>query len=314
MPRPGLLLITMACFSLSAPTARDAEAKFEPPKGRTLVFIGQDLDTIQAYADAVGPPPDGVMLYTSVQKLEGLTEQIDIGSGPMDGAELHRRFPTAALQIGLYMVDALEPMAAGAYDEHLDQLADWIRASGVPVFLRVGYECDGPHNHYDPAAYVRAYRYLVDRFRARGVANAAYVWHAYGGAPAAQPLQAWYPGDDYVDWVGVSYFDQPQDLMEPAVALAQAHGKPVMLAEATPRGTVPGDGALTWQAWFDDLFAFIERHDINALCYINSNWDSQPMWRGQGWGDARIQADPAVQAAWIAELRKPRYQPRTSGH
>jgi hypothetical protein len=53
--------------------------------------------------------------------------------------------------------------------------------------------------------------------------------------------------------------------------------------------------------WFRQYFDLIRRLDIKAVCYINSRWEDFPMFRGQGWGDARVQADPEVLKLWKEE-------------
>jgi hypothetical protein len=45
--------------------------------------------------------------------------------------------------------------------------------SSRPVYLRVGFEFDYPGNHYDPAAYVRAFRRVHDRLSEARVENVA---------------------------------------------------------------------------------------------------------------------------------------------
>ena len=52
----------------------------------------------------------------------------------------------------------------------------------MTVFLRIGYEFDGPHNHYDPQDYKKAYIYLADKINEEGVTNAVFVWHSYASA------------------------------------------------------------------------------------------------------------------------------------
>jgi hypothetical protein len=42
------------------------------------------------------------------------------------------------------------------------------------------------------------------------------------------------------------------------------------------------------------VLAYINRHDVRIWCYINCNWDAQPMWQlnhapGVYWGDTRIE-------------------------
>lgn len=302
-----LWLALVCCLSVPLNVSAEGQrAKFEPPDGRVLLMVGQDKDTINEYVGAVGIVPGGSMVYTSIQQLEGLTSQADHGSGPMHASALVKRYPQAAIQMGLSMVGALEGLPQGAYDGNIDKLAQWLKHVRVPVFLRIGYEFDGPHNHYDPRQYQGAYRYLVDALRQREVRNVATVWHSYAsGTPHS--LEAWYPGDTYVDWVGLSYFDQPEDLMEPVVQFAKQHHKPLMIAEATPRGIGTGMDDLSWKAWFHLMFSFAERQHVKAISYINSNWEAQPMWRGQGWGDAQVQANAFVKAAWLKELAQPKY-------
>ena len=90
-------------------------------------------------------------------------------------------------------------------DEYLNQWAKDAAACGCPVFLRFGGEMNGnwtPWGH-DPAAYRRAFR-LVHTVVNRYASNVALVW-----APGAVPtynLDNYYPGDDAVDWVGISLY------------------------------------------------------------------------------------------------------------
>lgn len=132
------LLIMVPCpvFSASAP--------FVPQSGKTLLLIGQDRNTIDRYASATGNIPGGTMLYTSIQEVRGLEEPNEYGSGPEDGQALLQTYPYSVIQIGLYMVDALDDTIAGTYDAHLKTLAQWIKKADRPVYLRIGYEFDNP--------------------------------------------------------------------------------------------------------------------------------------------------------------------------
>src|SRR4029077_12486251 len=135
----------------------------------------------------------------------------------------------------------------------------------------------------------------------------AFVWHSTS-SPAAKPLEAWYPGDEYVDWFAITYFDQPQSMMMPMVKLSKAHRKPLMIAESTPRrnnSTHFGKGS--WDSWFKPYFQFIEANDVKAISYIDDNWESIQMWRGKGWGDCRIEANAYVKEQWLKEIRKKKY-------
>ena len=48
---------------------------------------------------------------------------------------------------------------------------------------------------------------MVDILREKGVTNTAYVWQSTGFMSSVEQLEDWYPGDEYVDWLGVSFFN-----------------------------------------------------------------------------------------------------------
>lgn len=295
------------------------DAKFLPPDGKILFIIGQDLDAVggvddhhEGYADAVDLIPGGVTTYTNVG-LDGLTTLANWGSGDVS-AQMLMDSPVwahSALVIGFYMANNLEyAVASGSQDAQIDALGAWIKAQDRPVYLRIGYEFDGEWNRYDPEPYIAAWRRIVDRLNASGVTNVATVWQSathhtprYGG----HDWIAWYPGDEYVDWFGLSYFEPHRDILNAFLRLAREHGKPVMIAESTPRGADIGElkrPDLLWNAWFAPYFSFIHQNSdvIRAVAYINVDWASQPMWAHDNWGDSRVQANANILDSWLAEM------------
>jgi hypothetical protein len=283
-----------------------AEPRFVPPDGKVLVMIGQDRSSIDRYTRAVKQAPAGVMFYTSINDPAELKGPVDRGGGLQDPGYLLKRYPHSALQIGLWMVGSLEAVARGEYDANIDELGEWIRRAARPVFLRIGYEFDFPQNRYEPAEYVAAFRHVVDRLRKNGVGNAAFVWHSFSGLPR-YPVMDWYPGDDYVDWFGVSFFLQPDGNMKNMIALAREHRKPVMVAEATPFRVTTRYGEVSWKTWFEKFFKFVSDNNIEAISYINWDWEDIPQFRGQGWGDARIEGNAALKDRWVAEISGKKY-------
>ncbi len=216
-----------------------------------------------------------------------------------------KTYPNSVLQIGLYLVKALPAIVDGKHDDNIDKLGDWIKQANRPIYLRVGYEFDLPENDYAPDLYVKAFRRIRDRLDRRGVLNVAYVWHSYA-AQQTQKAATWYPGDAYVDWVAVSYFSPKQQPYPDLIAqFAREHGKPLMIAEATPRGIGTGRGAESWEGWFVPCFLFMARNGVKAFCYIDCDWDASPRW--QGWGDTRIAANEVVKKAWLKEIGAKRY-------
>ncbi|MGB3906332.1 MAG: hypothetical protein WBB22_15590 [Anaerolineae bacterium] len=84
----------------------------------------------------------------------------------------------------------------------------------------------------------------MDRLRGTGATNFATVWQAAAlgsGTYLDRPVEAWYPGDEYVDWVVMSYFSSVQPIQDNLLDFARAHGKPVMIGGA-PITQVYADG------------------------------------------------------------------------
>lgn len=67
------------------------------------------------------------------------------------------------------------------------------------------------------------------------------VWQSAtycAGTYLDKPTEAWYPGDEFVDWIGFSYFIQQECNLEPINKLrmfAREHNKPVIVAESAPQ-------------------------------------------------------------------------------
>lgn len=335
-------LLALAC---AAPAARDVShtegapgaAKFRPRQG-TLLVVGQDLGSIAGYTQHVWPSPGGVTGYVRIDpdsaRVPGLRSVQNDGAGDNDASELAARYPHSVLVLGLYLVDHggqhLRRLADGELDAGVDDLAAFIRDARRPVLLRIGYEFDGPWNRYEPEPYKAAFRHVVERLRERGADNVASVWQSATSAHGTYrnlPLDAWYPGDDVVDWCGSSYFDFSAPHHEALLAFARARHKPVMIAEAAPRGydlealtfsddgreLVPKTPEAIWSEWFAPFFAFVHAHRdaIGAVAYIDCDWASQPMWSSSGgngyWGDTRVEANAQIRARWREEIQNGRW-------
>lgn len=108
-----------------------------------------------------------------------------------------------ALQIGLQPIKGLDQVKDDAY---LRSFARTIGDSGVPVFMRFANEMNGGWVKWngDPKKYIEKFRLVAKVFREEAKDNVAMVW-----APGANPtytIESYYPGDAYVDWVGVSLY------------------------------------------------------------------------------------------------------------
>jgi hypothetical protein len=307
--------------------------KLEPEDGKTLLLVGQDTGEIESYASAFGVPA-GVMLYSNVWDGLGVLQPSDFGGyGWSDLSHWRGKSERLVLQVGLDLdygqncgscagcsrAGHLEQLARrdGARVSMVRALAEALRDSGKPVLLRVGYEfdaeiCPGGFGKYPMQPYQEAFRRVRSILNEVGADRVALVWNAWAfqardpGKAAGVAAWGWYPGDDVVDWIGVSVFpghaaghateQQQADKRRQLAEFARNHGKPLMIAEASPRARfAPAQGQLAWEGWFSGVFEYVEENQVKALSYINMNWEALGMWTGRGWGDSRVQGSPIAE-------------------
>ena len=100
----------------------------------------------------------------------------------------------------------LTDVARGLYDPYITEWAIAAREVKSPLFLRVGHEMNDPYRYpWGPQnntarEFVAAWRHIHNLFKAVGAGNVIWIWSPH---PAYGFFDAYYPGNDYVDWVGV---------------------------------------------------------------------------------------------------------------
>ncbi|WP_333777921.1 glycoside hydrolase family 26 protein [Streptomyces sp. IBSBF 3136] len=139
---------------------------------------------------------------------------------------------------------SLADIAKGGEDAYLRRLAGQIAAYDGPLALSFAGEMNGPWNswgpkHTKPADFVAAWKHVHDVFAAQHVTNVLWVWTPHvvdSGTPAT--LRPYYPGNAYVDWVGLIGYYGPIDgaafssLFTPSLRqIAAFSRKPVLIAE-----------------------------------------------------------------------------------
>ena len=296
-----LLLITTVCF---AQRKAGLTGRFVPADNKTLLFCGQNNNDSEEFIKINdNKVPAGFMIYTSLTNLEALDEDVEYGTGTMSGSFILQNYKKAALQVGLYLVNSLESITEGALDDNIKKLGTWIKKANVPVFLRIGYEFDLPENNYEPELYKQAFRYIVDKLDEQKIKNVAYVWHSCASYNPTK-IENWYPGDEYVDWCAISYFANPQWF--PMVTFSKKHNKPLMIAECSPTlGTDTTDANKI--KWYKILFNFIKNKNVKALCYINANWDKQPMFAHYSWGNGKLDVSENITNFWLENIKDERF-------
>ncbi|MGY0005400.1 glycoside hydrolase family 26 protein [Micromonospora sp. I033] len=206
----------------------------------------------------------------------------------------------------------LSRITAGDFDPYLRSWAQGIRSLGYPVAIRLAHEMNGDwypwseaSNGNRPGEYVAAWRHVHDLFRAAGVTNVTWVWSPNARWDASQPkLSGWYPGDHYVDWVGVTgyygigaYTDYRSfdSIFGPTITEIRGFsGKPLVITE-----TGASDATGRKAEWITDAFRALPRHpDIIGLIWFEV--DKELDWR--------IVSSPAVAQAFATAVADRRYQ------
>lgn len=102
-------------------------------------------------------------------------------------------------------------IANGSQDAWITQRADAFRAFASPIYLGFHHEPENDLSTFGtPADHAAAFRHIVTVFRDRGVTNVAFVWTmmSWTFVPASgEDPNAYYPGDDYVDFIGSDGYD-----------------------------------------------------------------------------------------------------------
>jgi hypothetical protein len=97
-------------------------------------------------------------------------------------------------------------VADGVYDLYIKQWADDAKEINQPIFLRLGHEMNDPYRYpwgpqnNTPKDYIAAWRHVHRLFEREGATNVIWIWSPH---PAYDYFKAFYPGNDYVDYVGV---------------------------------------------------------------------------------------------------------------
>ena len=106
----------------------------------------------------------------------------------------------------------LDEGADGDFDEHFRVAAERLVASGLAsAWIRPGHELNGGWYRWsaraDPEAYAEYYRRIVTAMRSVPGADFRFDWNVAVGGDQHMDAREAYPGDEYVDAVGVDVYD-----------------------------------------------------------------------------------------------------------
>jgi hypothetical protein len=263
-----------------------------------------DPGLIDAYTKRVGRPPAIVLSY----KRWGIKpfyrpelRQIDRrGALPMVSWEPWNEAGAAI---------PLRQIARGRYDAYVRRSAREARDWGRPLMLRFAHEMNGTWDPWGRGApgggsrnYVAAWKRLVRIFHQEGADEVLWVWCPNVNT-GKLPFMQFYPGDEWVDWVGLDGFNWGGSIGWRSFSetfagsyeeLAARTSKPILIAE-TGSGEEDGDKA-TWvrSALLQELASF---ELVRAVVWFN----------GVDRSDFRIASSPSALAAFREGIAAPRY-------
>lgn len=199
---------------------------------------------------------------------------------------------------------SVQSIAQGHSDAYITQFARAVRALNLPVALSFGHEMNGSWYPWGtgrttPAEFVTAWRRVHDLFIRAGASNVVWVWNPNDIYPVPQvPLRPYYPGNAYVDWIGITGYAAttgPQtygSLYAPTVREIRTFShKPFIIAETSVE-TSPGEVASARQVIINTV---AQHPDMLGLIWFDYNKD------GVDW---RVESRPILRAAVARDVAR----------
>jgi len=175
-------------------------------------------------------------------------------------------------------------IADGHFDDYIIEFIQILKSYDQPIFLRYAHEFDNPQYPWSavgnntPEEFIAAWKHIHALIKAEGAHKIIMVWNPW----KAHNMAAYYPGDEYVDWVGFTVLNYDalnsagsvvpfREIYEPfRDELFSFTRKPVMLAEF---GSLNIEGRQ--EEWLKDAVTTIDAEfdEISAIVMFNSAFD-----------------------------------------
>jgi hypothetical protein len=199
---------------------------------------------------------------------------------------------------------SLDSIAGGRSDTYLYSYATAVRRFRYPVILSFGHEMNGTwypwgNGQSTSASFVAAWRHVVQVFRKVGATNVTWLWTVNSIEGASSALSQWWPGADWVDWIGIDgYYSQSKDSFKDIFGstlgiIRKFSDDPVLLAE-TAVGTTPNR-----ESQIANLFAGVRANHLLGVLWFDKTQHS-----GLYHQDWRLEDDPAALSAFKAQINK----------
>lgn len=168
-------------------------AKFEPKNG---VLYGETFPTSQVVSTRDS--------YASAQLFYVLFESENIKDFDWYLKPLSKK--RDILEIAWNLKNEGESLGSVMWNRtKIEQTVDYLKGLGIPILLRFGAEMNVWEKPADPAQFISAFR-LVAQIAHERAPNVAMVFSPNSIGAMGKTYNMFYPGDEYVDWVGISLY------------------------------------------------------------------------------------------------------------
>jgi len=210
-------------------------------------------------------------------------------------------------------------IANGTYDAWINTLAQQCKDFECTIMLKIGAEMNGNQGPNGPGswiadfgatptAFIAAWRRIVDVFAAAGVTNVDWCISYNFESVGIYDFEDYYPGDDYVDWIGVDYYqisasDDPSAQVTAFYNWAVPKNKPLAVTEWGTnwynKNIPDADRARYINDFFDDIET---RPEFKMIRYHWNSW-----WRFQDDDPSDYGYMPLASAAYRDKIADERY-------
>ena len=277
-----------------------------PPPGRIYLGAwvqpggsGQSTDPVLSELNQVGN------FQTQLGRPLALVHAYQSWTFPLKNATLAALASSGAIPIVDWACGVADAdIVSGKDDAFITAYAQQLKAYAKPVFLRWLWEPNLPNQNTTcittsgpdsgAAGYVAAWQHIFNIFRGPagvGASNVSFVWNpGMAGITTPSVLQSFYPGTNYVDWVGIDGYSRPTATPpNPTFATLfnrapthvyttlASYGKPMMIGEtgstAGNQATyLAGAAASLGTQTFQQVHAFVYYDGTNVNLGDNGAW------------------------------------------
>lgn len=301
IPKPPIAaaligLAIIMTFIIGAPTFASASVPADFKLGVALEYPS----TLANFESSIGHKADMFLWYQSISEDLDTATLGPIAQGGRSIELAWEYWDYGAPDLVNQPAYQLRDITAGNWDADIHRWARQIKAFGYPVIFRPMNEMNGNWTSWSgtvngnvPADYIPAWRHIHDIFVAEGATNAAFLWSPNRdgySTDAVNTFNAYYPGDAYVDYLGIDGYNWGRMYTTPDWtsswqsftevfrysydAFTARTAKPVIIAE-TASTEIGGDKA----AWITDAFAQLPVRFPRVVGLTWFNYNKETDWR-----------------------------------